>query len=152
MTLQSSRKVRQESKGHGAYIHQEYSCNGKITIAHSEDYPSTTARMDISNVHQVSFMCRLYIATLMCWLYVQLTYMQFVCVACACSFVCSLAQYVCSVVLCSSIVVMCSTCVCDMYCSLSTKYCSFIVAYIAKYYIFTEDHVLYIASTSYNMS
>ena len=48
----------------------------KITIAHYENYPSATMRkprIDISCTHQVSFMCRLYVATLMCRLFVQLT-------------------------------------------------------------------------------
>lgn len=110
MTLRSSRKVRQETKRNSTYIHQKYSCNGKITIAHSEDYPSAAARMDISNVHQVSFMCRLYVLALCA------TYLYVVHVCCMCMQFClqfSVVRMVCC--LCSSIVVMCSTYVCNMY-------------------------------------
>ena len=46
----------------------------KITITHSKDYPSTTAKMDISSIYQVSFICRLHVATSMCRLCVQFTY------------------------------------------------------------------------------
>ena len=58
------------------------SCDGKI-ITICENYVSGKTRMDISSMHQASFVCTLYVATSMCQLCVQPTY--FVCIACACT-------------------------------------------------------------------
>ena len=49
----------------------------KITLANYKENVCTTGRIDLFSTHHISFMCLLYIAALMCWLYVWLTY--FVC-------------------------------------------------------------------------
>ena len=109
--------ITPRSPQHGTYIYSMFSPrDSKIMIAHCEDYLSATMKMDISSIHQVGFMCRLYIVTSMYQLCVQLTYLDCVryvrtqfCLqfsAVICSTVCSFVQYMCS-----------------MQCSLSTKYC-----------------------------
>ena len=112
---------------HGAYIHdQNYQLNGKITIAHCEDYPSTTAKMDISSIYQISFVCRLCTAT--CIIVSDLCATYLVCVCCMhWQFVCSIAQccVVRSVLLCSSICTFMQY-VCSTHCTITVIFCNII--------------------------
>ena len=74
----------------------------QITLANYKNYIRKTGRMDIPSIHQVSFVCPLYVATSMCQIYVQLTWC--VCVVCACIFLLfSINSVVQIEVLCSSI-------------------------------------------------